>query len=250
VGSVAEQLAGKEPQTQFGRAMKQLGVELILANSPQAKGRVERMNGVLQDRLVKALRLAGINDRNRANEFLAKKYLPGFNRKFQVEPASPADAHRAIPPRLDEVLSWEVERVVQKDWTVACDGKWRQLDQQHEALSLAGKKVIVRTLRDGRVQLERGGRKLRWKELSRRPERVEIKALRAEKKAEPWKPTTNHPWRGLRIGSQRARLALGDSVRPPLRSGLTPSPNAKDKTKPITTPTKGTLSPELLRGHF
>ena len=62
--SVAEQLAGKERQTQFGRAMAQLGVELILANSPQAKGRVERMNGVLQDRLVKALRLAGISDRS------------------------------------------------------------------------------------------------------------------------------------------------------------------------------------------
>ena len=59
LGSIAEQIAGKAPQTQFGRAMEPLGVELILANSPQAKGRVERMNGVLQDRLVKALRLAG-----------------------------------------------------------------------------------------------------------------------------------------------------------------------------------------------
>src|SRR5882724_1617517 len=105
--SVAEQMAGGQPQTQFGRAMKQLGVELILANSPQAKGRVERMNGVLQDRLVKALRLAGINEMKRANEFLAKEYLPGFNRKFQVASASPADAHRSIPPKLDEILSWE-----------------------------------------------------------------------------------------------------------------------------------------------
>src|ERR1017187_6296121 len=70
LGSVAEQLAGKAPQTQFGRAMEQLGVELILANSPQAKGRVERMNGVLQDRLVKEMRLAGINDMESANRFL------------------------------------------------------------------------------------------------------------------------------------------------------------------------------------
>ena len=62
LGSIAEQIAGQEPQTQFGRAMRQLSVELILANSPQAKGRVERINGVLQDRLVKALRLSGIND--------------------------------------------------------------------------------------------------------------------------------------------------------------------------------------------
>jgi len=200
VGSIAEQLAGKEPQTQFGRAMKQLGVELILANSPQAKGRVERMNGVLQDRLVKALRLAGINDMKRANEFLAIDYLPGFNRKFQVEPASMADAHRAIPPKLDEILSWEEQRVVQRDWTVACQGKWRQLDRQHEALSLAGKKIIVRTLRDGRVQLERGGVKLRWKELNHRPGRVKTQAVRVEKTTRPWKPMANHPWRGLRIG--------------------------------------------------
>lgn len=249
-GSVAEQLAGKEPQTQFGRAMKDLGVELILANSPQAKGRVERMNGVLQDRLVKALRLAGINDIKRANEFLAQEYLPGFNRKFQVEPTSPADAHRAIPRRLDEVLSWEVQRVVQRDWTVACEGKWRQLDRQHQALSLAGKKVIVRTLRDGQVQLERGGVKLRWKELSRRPGRVKSQAILVGEKTDPWQPAANHPWRGLRIGSRRPRLALGDSVRPPLRSGLTASPNARNQSKPKTKTTKGTLSPELLRGHF
>ncbi len=74
-------MAGKEPQTQFGRAMEQLGVELILANSPQAKGRVERMNGTLQDGLVKALRLEGISDMAGANEFLAKKFL----RRIQPE---------------------------------------------------------------------------------------------------------------------------------------------------------------------
>ena len=74
VGSIAQQLAGKAPQTQFGQAMEQLGVELILTNSPQAKGRVERMNGVLQDRLVKEMRLAGINDLESANQFLDEKY--------------------------------------------------------------------------------------------------------------------------------------------------------------------------------
>ena len=73
--SVAEQVAGKEPQTQFGRAMKQLGIELILANSPQAKGRVERRNGLLQDRLVKQMRLEGLKDLERANEYLEKRFL-------------------------------------------------------------------------------------------------------------------------------------------------------------------------------
>ena len=67
--------------------------------------------------------------------------------------ASPLDVHRGVPRNLDEVLSWEEERVVQRDWTVACEGKWYQLDRQHEALSLVGRKVVVRTLRNGRVQL-------------------------------------------------------------------------------------------------
>ena len=111
--SVAEQLAGPERQTQFGRAMAQLGVELILAHSPQAKGRVERMNGVLQDRLVKALRLAGISDLEGANRFLEETYLGEFNWRFGRVAASPLDAHRGIPRNLDEVLSWEEERVVQ-----------------------------------------------------------------------------------------------------------------------------------------
>src|SRR5512137_1451367 len=130
--SVAEQLAGQEPQTQFGRAMEQLGVELILARSPQAKGRVERMNGVLQDRLVKALRLAGISDLEGANRFLEEGYLGEFNRRFGRVAASPMDAHRGVPRNLEEVLSWEEERVVQRDWTVSCEGQWYQLDRQHE----------------------------------------------------------------------------------------------------------------------
>ena len=94
--TIADQLAGPAPQTQFGRAMEQLGVELILAHSPQAKGRVERMNGVLQDRLVKELRLAGINDLESANRFLPK-YLAGFNRRFERPAASAHDAHRPAP---------------------------------------------------------------------------------------------------------------------------------------------------------
>ena len=240
VGSVADQLAGQAPQTQFGRAMKQLGVELILANSPQAKGRVERMNGVLQDRLVKALRLERISDRKSANAFLRKKFLPAFNRKFAVKAASGADVHQRAPRDLNEILSWEVERVVQRDWTVACESRWYQLDQQHEGLSLAGKKVLVRQLRDGTVQLERRGVKLKWKELPGRLARVAAKPLATPIPTKAWKPRANHPWRGLRIGrmirSNRlknpAALALGDSVRPPLRSGLTTPPNAKTKTNP------------------
>ena len=250
VGSIAEQLAGREPQTQFGRAMEQLGVELILANSPQAKGRVERMNGTLQDRLVKALRLAGISDIAKANEFLAKEFLSGLNRKFEVEPASQADAHGGVPRELNQVLSWEEERVVQKDWTVVCKGQWYQLDRRHESLSLAGKKVIVRTLRDGAVQLERQGVKLRFRRLSGRPRRVVEEPEVAKVVEAPAKPAQGHPWRRALLRGGRAVLAptaigIGDSGRPPLRSGLPPSPIPIAGTAARTTNNKGTFSPEL-----
>jgi len=222
--SVAEQLAGKERQTQFGRAMGQLGVELILANSPQAKGRVERMNGVLQDRLVKALRLAGLGDLESANRFLDETFLPEFNRRFGRVAASSLDAHRGVPRNLAEVLSWEVERVVQRDWTVASEGQWYQLDRQHEALSLSGRKVVVRTLRDGQVQLVYRGRKLQWKQLPARPARVQqSKPSQPVRVTKP--PRANHPWRRplLRAG-RSARFGVGDSGQPPLRSGFPPSP--------------------------
>ena len=239
--SVADQLAGQKPLTQFGRAMAALGVELILANSPQAKGRVERMNGVLQDRLVKALRLAKINDLESANRFLEKTYLREFNRRFARPAASGLDVHRGVPRHLDEVLSWEEERVVQRDWTVACAGKWYQVDRQHEALSLAGRRVVVRTLRDGRVQLAYRGRKLKWRELPGRPvvskKNQPAKAVRVRRA-----PAANHPWRRPMLHAGRvARFGLGDSGRPALRSSLPASPKPNRGKQPPTATNK--------RGH-
>ena len=245
VGSLADQLAGREPQTQFGRAMEQLGVELILANSPQAKGRVERMNGTLQDRLVKALRLEGISDLASANQYLSQKFLPALNLRFKVKAASATDVHRAVPQRLEEVLSWEQERVVQRDWTLCCNNCWYQLDRQHESLSLVRRKVIVRTLRSGTIQLVYRGAKLRYRQLPGRPQRqaprpTPVKAVRMGK------PPTEHPWRRFASGigqgrefwrrqkangqAARRQLSLGNSGRPPLRSGLPPFP--RDNCKP------------------
>ena len=252
--SLAEQLAGKQPQPQFGRAMAQLGIKLILANSPQAKGRVERMNGTLQDRLLKEMRLAGIQDIEGANRFLAGKYLRAFNRKFERAAAQPLDAHRAAPRHLDEVLSWEEERVVQGDWTVACQGSRYQLDQRPEALSLVRRKVIVRTLRNGRVQLVYRGKQLKWRALPEGSVRkaMSAKKVRAAGKEKPKKPqqtpAKNHPWRrdgvgtgrkfwnGIKARGRTERLAVRDSGRPALRSGLPTSRtasrgNRRTKTK-------------------
>lgn len=252
LGSIAQQLAGKKPQTQFGRAMETLGVELILANSPQAKGRVERMNGVLQDRLVKEMRLAGINDLESANRFLDTKYLRAFNRQFGRVAASPLDVHRAAPRNLNEVLSWEEERVVQSDWTVACAGQRYQLDRQHEALSLVRRKVIVRTLRNGQVQLVYRGKALKWRSLPEGTGRRQTHARKlAEEKTERrvTPPAATHPWRRLGVAAGRKfwsgkkaqgqatrTLRDGDFGQPPLRSGLPASPSLSGKTQQ---PTRG-----------
>jgi hypothetical protein len=240
VASIAQQLAGEEPETQFGRAMKTLGVELILANSPQAKGRVERMNGTLQDRLVKEMRLAGISNLESANRFLDGNYLRAFNRQFARTAASPVDVHRAVPRNLNEVLSWEEERVVQCDWTVACEGKRYQLDRQHEALSLVRRKVIVRTLRNGRIQLVYRDQPLKWRILPAgavRKLRPVKKQTKAKKKTEKT-PSLSHPWRrdgvgagrqfwnGIKAKGRAVRLAERDSGRPSLRSGLPASRSA------------------------
>jgi hypothetical protein len=249
VGSLADQLAGKEPQTQFGRAMEQLGVELILANSPQAKGRVERMNGPLQDRLVKALRLEGIAEVGAANQYLRKTFLPALNRRFRVQPASATDVHRAAPQRLQEVLSWEEERVVQGDWTLSCNHCWYQLDRQHESLSLVRRKIVVRTLRSGTIQLVYRGAQLRYRQLPGRPQRqvprsLPVKAVRSAK------PASEHPWRRFASGigqgrefwrkqkrdgeTARRQLSLGNFGRPPLRSGLPSLPRDNCKPKQLT----------------
>ncbi len=265
--SVAQQLVGQAPQTQFGRAMEQLGVELILAHSPQAKGRVERMNGTLQDRLVKELRLAGISDLESANRFLEGKYLRAFHRQFGREAASPLDVHRAVPRNLDEVLSWEEERVVQSDWTVACGGKRYQLDRQHEVMSLVRRKVIVRRQRNGRVQLVHRGKALKWRGL---PEDAPRKRCALKQKPKqrpapkPGVPAADHPWRRGGVGAGRrywngikargemvraaARLGVRDSGRPALRSGLPASRTpSRGNGQPTT---QGTFSRELNRGHF
>jgi transposase len=194
--TVAEQVAGREAETQFGRAMRLLGVELILANSPQAKGRVERRNGLLQDRLVKALRLRGINDLEAANAYLDGEFLRALNGRFTVMPASPANVHQPAPKDLREVLSWEEERVVQRDWTIAWQNAWYQIDRRHEGMSLAGKSILVRRLRDGTEQLVYRGQKLVWRKLPARPERPVAARLAPAIKGDST-PAAGHAWRGL-----------------------------------------------------
>ena len=121
--TVDEQLAGVEPTSQFGRALGELGVDLIPAHSPQAKGRVERLFHTFQDRLIKEMRLAGIATTPEANRFL-EDYLPIYNRRFTVQPAQAADLHRPRPAgcALDRILCIKTTRCLRKDGTIAHHG--------------------------------------------------------------------------------------------------------------------------------
>jgi Helix-turn-helix domain len=195
----AEILAEKEPQTQFGRAMEELQVRLILAGSPQAKGRVERMNRTLQDRLVKALRQRGISDLAAANKFLEEEFLGPFNLKFEKTPAKASDLHRVVTTELDlpRVLGVQEDRVVQNDWTVRWNNAFLQL-QRGSGLQ-PGQRVTVCDQLDGRVRLFSGDRELAYgtTRTEPRPQRPRVQSRGVPTKSiQGLKPAKTHPWRG------------------------------------------------------
>jgi hypothetical protein len=190
--TLEQELAGEKPPTQFGRAMKSLDVELILANSPQAKGRVERVNGTLQDRLVKALRLAGIGDIATANRLLDESFLDDFNGRFVVPAAEKGDAHRATDVPLGDVLCEHHQRKVGRDWCVQWRGTLLQIDKSHAALDLACKSITLREASDKTVWMTWQNRELRWQLVKQRPKRPKTKTAIVNNKR--WKPGANHPW--------------------------------------------------------
>lgn len=165
-----EALSGKGPVTQFGRAMKALDVEVILAHSPQAKGRVERMNGTLQDRLVKGLRVKRISSIGKANAYLEGTFLRELNGQFMKAARESADVHRRWPVALkrEEVLCIQEERTVGRDWCVMFENRVLQLDVRHQGLGLSGRRVLVLQMATGELKLKHEGRDLVWKELAAR----------------------------------------------------------------------------------
>jgi len=152
--TIIEQLANQRPLTQFGRAMEELGVSLIKAYSPQAKGRIERQWGVFQDRLVVELRLAGARTLAEANRVLAG-FLSDYNRRFRVAPREQAAVWRKSPSahQLDRILCLKESRVVGRDHTVSFDGLVLQLTSGRKYFSLARQRVEVLQLRDGSVEV-------------------------------------------------------------------------------------------------
>lgn len=193
--TIEEQLRGEEPKSQFQRAVEELGVEVIPAYSPQAKGRIERLFGTFQDRVIKELRLAGVKSKDEANEFL-EGYLPTYNERFSVLPAKEGDLHRKAPgkEKLKRILCIKTERKIGNDGVVRHNNRFYQLKNVYRRT----KAVTVEERLDGSVHIRNNGTYLKYRqippELMVRPTKKKAKKVRRK-----YIPPKDHPWRKFRI---------------------------------------------------
>ena len=157
--TLEEELAGQRQPTQFGRALDQLGITFIAARSPQAKGRIERLWGVLQDRLCSELRLAGACDLDSANAVL-RSFIADYNRRFARTPRDAVRAWRPAPADLQRICAFLHERIVSNDNVVQWEGRRLQIRPQPRRYSFAGAKVQLYQTLDGRVSLYYGDTRL------------------------------------------------------------------------------------------
>jgi hypothetical protein len=194
-----QRLRGEGGRTQFGRMCERLEIRIIAANSPEAKGRVERNHGTHQDRLVKKLRRKKIQSYEKANEYLEQEYLVEHNRRFAGQAAAEEDYHRAKPGRaeLDEVFRLETERVIGNDWVVRYGNRYLQVKRGGRQYAPSKSKVAVCEWEDGRLEIRYRGRAMAWEELSGKPQPAK-EARQEKKKTKPYggtPPQANHPWK-------------------------------------------------------
>ena len=198
-----ERERGEPAVTQFGRMCAKLGIRIIAASSPQAKGRVERAHGTHQDRLVKKLRLAGTANYDQANAYLEKRYFAEHNRRYAHAALSQADYHRRRPTarQLDAVFWLEEERVVSEDWVVRYNNRLLQLERQSRHWAPAKSRVLVRENEAGEVAIQYRNQPVDFRELKASTARGERRGA-APSPAPPspilrrsLSPASNHPWR-------------------------------------------------------
>jgi hypothetical protein len=199
--TIEEQLRHEQPLTQFTRAMKELGIEVITANSPQAKGRVERGFKTHQDRLVKELRLAGISSMEQANKFLRDIYIPDHNARCAVAPASPRNAHRPLlkTHRLEEILSVRTERTLANDFTLRFHNKFFQILKDQPVRVRPKDAILIEIRLDGSTHLRFKDHYLNFKAIPKPPYRPYFATHKGPKLSKepsaPWKPPKDHPWK-------------------------------------------------------
>ena len=229
--SLEEELANVGPETQFARAMRELGVDLIPAYSPQAKGRVERRHGLFQDRLVKEMRLRGIRTIEAANAYLDETFLALVNARYTVTACDPANGHRPPPPAatLALALSWQEPRTVGKDWTLRWRNRRLQIDARHAALGLPGRRVQVAQRRDGSLVVRYQQRILTVRDAPA-PTPLPPPALPQTWPRPHRPPAADHPW----------RRPHRPASRPPPTSSAAHSRGAEDRAS---------LTPSLTGTH-
>ena len=220
--TVEQELSGELPRTQFGRLVDELGIQLIAARSPQAKGRIERLWGTLQDRLVKELRKAGANDLERANRVLAA-YLPKFNARFPVEAAEPGSAYLPWPAEQDppDYFCFKYTRIVTNDNTIPFNTHRLQIPPGPGRKSYAKAKVALHHYLDGSLAVFYQGQHLvTFQSATSAPPRVGLfqpatpaslppqpQTVRKPKPPrQPWKPPADHPWRHSKISLKGRKL--------------------------------------------
>lgn len=195
--TLEEELKGIGPLSEFERALSELAVEVIHANSPQAKGRIERLFCTLQDRLVKEMRLRNITSIEEANTFL-DQYWPVYNRRFAVSPVRKEDLHRNIPKglNLNDIFCVKTKRTLRNDFTVTHNRKLYQI-QSHIRASA----VVVLDRLDGSMVITHKDRPVQFTEIASRPVKEKEQPLQTYRKI--IHPTKHHPWKNLKFGKHR-----------------------------------------------
>jgi transposase len=203
--TVIDQLEGDNGESQFERAMKQLGVKVLYANSPQAKGRVERFFRTLQDRLVKEMRVAGIKTLLEANSYL-DGYLIEHNSKFCVQPVQAANLHRPVTKDicLESILSMQMRRFVRNDSTIFYGGKIYQLQQK-----VTSRYITVEERIDGSIHLINGNISLNFQEIIKQPAYNSACRIQGVGKGNRYRKSVpqNHPWKSVSFESAQLHKA-------------------------------------------
>ena len=212
--TLEEQLAGEPALTAFGKACRKLGIQIIPASSPQAKGRVERSHAVYQDRLVKEIRLRKLTTLDEVNLLLVEGgFDAGLNERFACQPADELDLHQPVDKGLDlgGVFALEETRVVQNDWTVRYRNRWLQIGGSRRERPAVRSKVVVQQRLDGSLLLLYRGKTLGYEELATPPlppprlpsPPQQAPKVKAPAPPPPRTPTSNHPWRQQKVGRGR-----------------------------------------------
>ena len=187
-----------ESLTQFGRAMQELDVAIICANTPQAKGRVERVNLTLQDRLVKEMRLREISGMDEGNAYLPE-FIEDFNRRFAVTPRSELDAHRPllISENLERILTWQETRTLSKNLSIQFKKVVYQIQTDRPTYALRNAKVTVSENAEGKITILYKDQELAYSIFKKQSKQSQVLSSKDvnRKVDQTRKPAPNHPWR-------------------------------------------------------